>query len=289
MIFSAKAKVCGILANPVEHSLSPLMQNAFARYYKKDFVYVPLHVKENLSAAVKGAFAMNFCGMNVTIPYKVEVMDLLWEVDETARKIGAVNTLVKTDFGYKGYNTDMDGLKCSLKERNISLENRHVLVLGAGGVSKAVLFLAMQEGASGITLANRNVEKAKNILHEMWMEGNVISLDELNRNPLSALPYENYIAFQCTGIGMHPNASECILSNPDVYDKIDVGVDMIYTPMKTMFLKECESRGKTAINGLDMLIYQGLIAFHHWNPDIEPDEKAVETARELLTKTLQTD
>lgn len=288
MEFSAKAKVCGILANPVKHSLSPLMQHTFAKYYNKDFVYVPLLVKEGLSHAVKGAFAMNFAGMNVTLPYKVEVMYFLSEVDDVALKIGAVNTLVQSEFGYKGYNTDMDGLRLCLERKQIDLSNRHVLVFGAGGVSKAVLYLAKMSGASRISLVNRDVDKAKRLLQEMWIEGDVIDLENINRAPNQYLHDTGYIAFQCTGVGMYPNVSDCVITNPMVFDTIDIGVDMIYTPNTTVFMEKCHHRGKTAINGLDMLIYQGLLSFCLWNPDVTPEEDVVDEVRKLLLAQLQT-
>jgi len=111
-MISGKSKVCGVMAYPVEHSMSPLMHNYYSEKTGTDLVYVPLKVEPGrVEEAVKGAYALNFTGMNVTVPHKQEVMKYLVDIDEDAKAIGAVNTLVRTDGGYKGYNTDAAGLK----------------------------------------------------------------------------------------------------------------------------------------------------------------------------------
>ena len=128
-----KTKVCGIMANPVEHSYSPMMQNFFGERTGVNFAYVPLKVEPGMvEEAVKGAYAMNLAGMNVTVPYKQQVIPYLKEVDEGAAAIGAVNTLVRIPGGYRGYNTDAPGLYRAMEEAGIPVEREDCILLGAG-------------------------------------------------------------------------------------------------------------------------------------------------------------
>ncbi len=126
-----KTRVCGLIANPVEHSMSPMMHNFFAQRTGVNLAYVPFKVEEDrVGDAVKGAYALNILGMNVTVPHKQRVMEFLSELDEDARAIGAVNTLVRTDEGYKGYNTDGAGFSRALAKAGIRIEGEHCLLMG---------------------------------------------------------------------------------------------------------------------------------------------------------------
>ena len=113
---NGKTRTCGIIGNPVEHTMSPVIHNTLSQIMGINMAYVPFHVKDGqLEAAVKGAYGLNILGMNVTVPYKSDVVAQLAEIDPLAEKIGAVNTLVRTEGGYKGYNTDMTGLLRAIK------------------------------------------------------------------------------------------------------------------------------------------------------------------------------
>ena len=136
-----KTKICGIIANPVEHSMSPLLQNHYAKRTGVNLAYVPYKVKEeNLQSAVEGAYALNILGLNVTVPHKQTVMKYLKDIDETAADIGAVNTLVRMEGGYKGYNTDVPGLLRSIQEEGIVIKDRACILIGAGGAGKAAAY-----------------------------------------------------------------------------------------------------------------------------------------------------
>ena len=143
-----KTRVCGLIGNPVEHTLSPDIHNTLARFCGVNLAYVPFYVEKGLAGdAVRGAWALNILGLNVTVPYKSEVIPFCSKIDPLAEKIGAVNTLVRTDGGFLGYNTDMTGLYRAMQEDGVRLEGEEVILLGAGGVGAVgVVFFLVQKG-----------------------------------------------------------------------------------------------------------------------------------------------
>ena len=144
MNINASTRVCGLIGNPVGHSVSPVIHNNLASIYGHNLVYVPLEVPAGrLEDAIKGAEAFDFLGMNVTVPYKSDVIPFLHSIDPMAEKIGAVNTLVREPQGYRGYNTDMPGLYRAMLSDGVEVEGREVILLGAGGVARAVAILLL--------------------------------------------------------------------------------------------------------------------------------------------------
>ena len=160
----AKTGLLGLLGNPVGHSVSPAIHACLSSHAEKNLCYLAFPVeKDLLGDAVKGAFALGAMGLNVTVPYKKDVMKHLVEIDEKAEQIGAVNTLVRMENGYKGYNTDMPGLYRALCYDGVSLLGRDVVILGAGGVANAVLCMALSYGAKQVLIVNRSIEKAETL------------------------------------------------------------------------------------------------------------------------------
>ena len=285
-MISADTKVYGIIGDPVSHSLSPVLQNTLAKEMNIDMSYLAFYVTENIKDAIKGAFALNIKGFNVTIPYKKDMLDIVTEIDDRARKIGAINTLTKSEKGYKGYNTDIIGLGMSLHNNNLSVKDKDIIILGAGGAAKAVLYLAIEEGAKSITIINRNISKAEQLKVEVGIEHIlVISLDDL-KSDIDLLSKNNYFVFQTTNVGMHPNIEDCIIKDESFYKKCDSGIDLIYTPFETSFIKKMKSNGKSCINGLDKLILQGVASFEIWN-NIKVDKDIIEKVKVLLTEKLR--
>lgn len=285
-MISADTKVYGIIGNPVSHSLSPILQNTLAKEMNIDMSYSAFHVTENIKEAIIGAFALDIKGFNVTIPYKKDMLDIVSDIDDRAKKIGAINTLIKTENGYKGYNTDIIGLGMSLYNNSLSIRGKDIIILGAGGAAKAVLYLAIEEGVKSITLVNRNISKAKELKAEVGIKDiSVISLDDLKSN-INLLDKYNYFVFQTTNVGMHPNVEDCIIEEEAFYEKCNSGIDLIYTPFETSFIKKMKSKGKTCINGLDMLILQGVASFEIWN-NVKVDKDIIEKVKVLLTEKLR--
>lgn len=281
-------RTCGLIGNPVEHTLSPLIHNYLSGELGRNMVYVPFHVeKGRLEDAVKGAYALNILGCNVTVPYKNEIIPYLSEVDEQAAKMGAVNTLVRTQEGYKGYNTDMTGLLHAMKSDGIAIAGEEVILIGAGGAGRAVAFLCASQGASKVWLMNRNLNKAQEVAEEVnRAEGRecvkAVSLAEYDK-----LPDNKYLVIQSTSVGLYPNVEDAVITDEAFYRKVKVGYDLIYTPWETRFMKLVRKQGAPAYNGLKMLLYQAIDAYELWNQCKIPDEntyKAYELLKEAVMK-----
>lgn len=288
---NGRTRTCGLIGNPVGHTMSPAIHNTLARMLGQDLVYVPFHVKEGLKEAVEGAYALNILGMNVTVPYKSEVMGYLAGTDELAKKIGAVNTLVRTEGGYIGYNTDMPGLYRAMEEDGLGLLGGKVLILGAGGVARAVALLAAEKGAAKICILNRTLKRAQDIIAEL---SEVLGETGSKMPGLSALPLseyeklegEDWIGIQATSVGMFPGNEEVIIEDAGFYQKLKAGYDLIFNPYETKFMKLVKAAGKPAYNGLKMLLYQGITAYELWNGVTVSAEQAKEVF-EVMKKEMK--
>ena len=260
-----RTRTCGLIGNPVEHTMSPVIHNGLAAEFGHNLVYVPFRVEKDVKKAVEGAYALNVLGLNVTVPHKTAVMEALVEVDPLAARIGAVNTLVRTEGGYKGYNTDMPGLYRAMQTDGIEIENADVLILGAGGVARAVAVLAAEKKAAKIRICNRSVEKAQAIVKEVKEHYPQADAEALALNDYKALPGKEWIGIQATSVGMYPNVEDVVIEETDFYEKLKAGYDLIFNPYETKFMKLVKQSGKKAYNGLKMLLYQGVIAYELWN------------------------
>lgn len=255
----------GIFGNPIKHTMSPIIHNTISRQLSKDMRYIPFHITEDLGGAVKTAYEDGIVGLNITVPYKQEVMEHLADVDEAAKAIGAVNTLVRVDGGYKGYNTDMEGLARSLMVEGVELTNSRVIMLGAGGAARAVAYMCLKYGADRVYIVNRTFDNAKKIADDMNQTFGCDKLIPLSVEDYYIIPNGRYIMIQCTSVGLHEEDGLPLILDESFYDKAQVGVDLIYNPARTPFLKLIEERGGKAINGLGMLLYQGVKAYELWN------------------------
>ena len=265
MKINGKTRTCGLIGNPVEHTMSPVIHNTLATELGKDMVYVPFLVEHHLEEAVKGAYALNVLGMNVTVPYKSEVIDCLTQVDELAASIGAVNTLVRVEGGYKGYNTDMTGLYRAMVSYGIKIENEKIVILGAGGAARAVAFLCVYFGAEKVYILNRSVEKAKAVSAEAAKVMGRDCLVPMALEDYPLLPEEKMLCIQATSVGLSPKEHEAVIEEDDFYKRIHTGYDLIYRPANTRFMQLVKKQGGKAYHGLKMLLYQGVEAFELWN------------------------
>ena len=278
MEINGKTKVCGLIGNPVEHTLSPMIHNTLADRLGHNLVYVPFPVEEGrVAQAVTGAYALQLQGLNVTVPYKSEVMASLREVDELARDIGAVNTLVKTEGGYKGYNTDMEGLYRAMSGEGIRIEGEQIVLLGAGGAARAVAYLCAVKGADKVYLMNRTLGKAQSVAREVNDATGRQAIYPMSMEEYPALPDGKYLAIQGTSVGLAPNVDDVVIEDDAFYERIHTGFDLIYSPWETKFMRLTKEHGGKAYNGLKMLLYQGIIAYELWNGvDVsEEDAQAV--------------
>ena len=259
-------RTCGLIGNPVEHTLSPVIHNTLSMVLGENLAYVPFHVENGrLEDAVKGAFALNLLGLNVTVPYKSDVIPYLTDIDPLAENIGAVNTLVRTETGYKGYNTDMPGLYRAMCEDGVKVKGEKVLILGAGGVARAVAMLLLDKGAREAILLNRTVQKAREVADEVNRIAGRKFAKAMPMDAYDTLPAgKRYLAIQATSVGMYPGCDAAVIEDPAFYEKVHTGYDLIFNPPKTRFMELVEAQGGNAYNGAKMLLYQGIIAFELW-------------------------
>ena len=282
MEINGKTRTCGLIGNPVEHTLSPIIHNTLAERRGHNLVYVPFHVEEGkVDKAVAGADALHLLGLNVTVPYKSEVIASLREIDGLAKKIGAVNTLVKTDGGYKGYNTDMEGLYRAMSGEGIRIEGEKIILLGAGGAARAVAYLCAEKGADKVYLLNRTLSKGQAVAEEVNKSTGREIISPMRTEDYTALPDGKYLAIQGTSVGLAPHTEDVVIADEAFYKKIHTGFDLIYSPWETKFMRLTKEHGGQAYNGLKMLLYQGIIAYELWN-DVQISEEDAQVVYEKL-------
>lgn len=275
MEINGKTRVCGLIGNPVEHTMSPVIHNTLAGRLGHDLVYVPFPVGPGrVSEAVAGADALGVLGLNVTVPYKSEVIDCLKELDPLARDIGAVNTLVRTKGGYKGYNTDMEGLYRALLSEGVPIEGQEIILLGAGGAARAVAYLCAVKGASKVYMLNRTLSRAEEAAAEVNGRTGRQTVIPMLIDDYAAIPDGEYLTIQGTSVGLAPHADEAVITDDAFYRKVQTGFDLIYSPWETKFMRLVRAQGRPAYNGLKMLLYQGIIAYELWNGVHVADEDA---------------
>lgn len=259
-------RVCGLIGNPVGHSISPVIHNSLAQLMDMNMVYTTFKVeKGDVVTAVNGAYALNILGLNVTVPHKQAVMESLVDIDPLAKAIGAVNTLVRTDKGYKGYNTDILGLERELIDEGVVLLGSRCVILGAGGAARAIAFLCAKSGAKEIYMLNRTKEKAYDIAKAVNDYFGKECIKPMLISKYDKLEADDYVVIQTTSVGLYPNVDDVVIDDEAFYKKVKVGVDIIYNPSETRFMKMCKNAGKPACNGLKMLLYQGVAAYELWN------------------------
>ncbi|MFZ5449723.1 MAG: shikimate dehydrogenase [Thermodesulfobacteriota bacterium] len=245
---NGKTRVFGILGRPVAHSLSPAMHNAAFRHLGINAVYVAFPVTD-LAQAVAGLRGLSIGGVSVTIPFKEAVIPLIDELGPQAAKIGAVNTVINHDGRLSGHNTDWLGAVTALNAE-VSLQGRHVLVLGAGGASRAISFGIINEGGR-VTLTDVDQDRAAALAEHLGAEA--IPRDGLEGCHASIL-------VNATPVGMAPDIDGIAIS-PDLLDRFEVVMDIVYEPLATRLLKEAKSRKIQTIDGFQMFIHQAVAQF----------------------------
>lgn len=264
--------VFGVFGDPIAHSRSPDMHNAAFRDLEMECTYHAFRVSPSkLRDALLGAKAMGFGGVNLTVPLKQEALKIV-DADPLAASIGAINTV---DFkeGMKGYNTDGTGAKHSLEEKGVKINNSRVLIVGAGGASRAIAFQFAKDGAD-ITIANRTASKAIELASDVSSVGisSGCGLENLKR-----LIADTDILINSTTLGMHPNTEGTIATAEDMHPELTV-FDIVYNPLETRLMKEAKKAGAKTVTGEMMLIYQGAEAFKIWTgvePSVDVMKKAV--------------
>lgn len=284
MKISGKTRVCAIIGDPVEHSLSPVMHNAAFKELGLNLVYVAFTVTRNeLRGAILGARSLGLRGLNVTMPHKNAVINYLDEIDSTARSIGAVNTILNEEGRLIGYNTDGNGAMIALQENDISPEEKKLLLLGAGGAGKAIAYKAAQE-VEELVILNRTSEKAEKLAEVLRREfGKKVKGGTLSSEILKEELKDADFLVNATSVGMHPDVNYSPVP-PDLLRSDLCVMDIIYNPLETKLVKDAKAVGAKVVSGLEMLIYQGAVAFEIWTNCPAPVEVMREAALNKLAE-----
>jgi shikimate dehydrogenase len=258
-MITGDSSVFGILGRPVAHSLSPAMHNAAFHSLRLNAVYVPFAV-QNLDQAVQGLRGLNLGGVSVTIPFKEEIIPLLDEVDDRALRIGAVNIVINRNGRLWGGNTDWQGALTALQEQT-ELAGQSVLVWGAGGVGRAVVYAVRQAGGE-VTVTDLDAAKAQTLAQQFG--ATFCPLAETAQCSATIL-------INATPLGMAPEIEKIPLP-PDNLSHYQVVMDVIYTPRHTRLLREAAARNCRIIDGFQMFVYQGAHQFELFTGQPAPVE-----------------
>jgi len=284
MKISGKTRVCAIIGNPVSHSLSPVMHNAAFKKLGLNLVYVAFKVTRNeLKDAISGARSLGLQGLNVTMPHKNAVIKYLDEIESTAKAIGAVNTILNEQGKLTGFNTDGKGAMIALQENGIYPEEKKLLLLGAGGAAKAIAFQAVQE-VEELVIVNRTSKKAEKLAELLCKKfGNKVKGGTLSAEVLKEELKTTDILVNATSVGMHPDINKSPVPSDLLRSDLCV-MDIIYNPLETKLLTDAKAAGAKVVSGLEMLLYQGAVAFEIWTKCPAPVEVMKKAALNKLTE-----
>ena len=266
-------KIFGIFGDPIEHSLSPAMQNAALLALGETACYHAFRVsREDLSAAILGAKAMGFSGLNLTIPLKEKALQLdILEPDHLAGAIGAVNTISFTESGMVGYNTDGWGALRALCDAGVEIRGKMALIIGAGGAARAIAYTLQQEGAE-ISIANRSIKRAQELAAQVDACGFGLS-------DLEGLVVKADIIINCTSVGMQE--ADPRLLRTGLLKRNQAAFDIVYN-RETEFLQDARAAGAVALDGVMMLVHQGAKALEIWTGKKAPVQVMERAVREAL-------
>ncbi len=273
-----KTRLYAVIGDPIAHSLSPVFQNYFIKQKNINAIYIPLRITAGTLRNSLEVLKNNFAGFNVTIPHKESIMQYLDEIDPLAIEYGAVNTIKVINDRLIGYNTDGLGFARSIENVSVSLKEKEVLLLGAGGAAKVIAHKIMKLGGN-LTIANRNIEKGVQLKNQLEKSYGV-SVSITKPKELNA-PFD--IIINSTPVGMYPNIDE-LPTNPNILQNAELVYDVIYNPLETKLLKLGSKFGAKTINGLPMLIYQGLKSFEIWTGEPATHKEENEIYKELKRK-----
>ena len=272
MDISGKTKICGVIGNPIQHTLSPTIQNAAFTHLNLDFIFTAFKVKATeLEIAIQGMRSLNIYGLNVTMPHKNSVINYLDEKDPLVSFLNSANTIVNKKGRLFGFSTDGIGAIKALQENGVDLSSSKVLLLGAGGAGRAIAFSILDK-VEDLVVLNRDPAKIKNLEFDLKLKFNKnIHFDLLSKNSLKKNLRSSDVLINATNIGMKPNSNLSII-NPKLLTSDLTVMDIVYTPIETKLLADAKKVGAKTIDGVEMLIYQGAASFELWTDRKAPIE-----------------
>jgi shikimate dehydrogenase len=282
MIISGKTRVCGVIGDPIEHTLSPTIHNAAFNHLGLDFVFLAFRVKaDGLESALRGMRGLGIHGLNVTMPHKGSVTAYLDEMDPAVKFLGSANTIMNKAGKLSGFNTDGVGALKALRENGANPSGKKVLLLGAGGAAKAIAFSLAQE-AGELVILNRADGKAKELAERLTGTlGKKVVGDALTQETLAENLQDSDVLINATSVGMNPAANQSIVPSQLLRSGLTV-MDIVYNPVETKLAKDAKAAGAKVVSGVEMLIYQGAASFEIWTGHSAP----VEVMRKAALKRL---
>jgi len=270
----AHTKVLCVIGHPIEHSMSPIMHNAALKELSLDYIYLAFDVPpKDLEKALLGFKKSDMKGINVTIPHKETIVQYLDQIEPLAEKIGAVNTIKNINGVLIGKNTDALGAKKALIDAGCKIKGKKVLILGAGGAARAISF-ALSGEIDEIFVCNRTESRAFKLAKELEDKMKIPATGkDLSKETLKSLLNDADILINTTPIGMYPNVNRSPISKELLTDRLFI-YDIIYNPLQTQLLKDASEIGCKTLNGIDMFVNQGALAFEWWT-DKKPNKNTM--------------
>jgi len=279
---SGKTKITTLIGNPVEHSMSPKMHTMAFKEIGFDAIYIATKVEnDKVKEAIESIRALSFLGANVTVPHKVAAMSHVDEIDPIAKDIGAINTIVNKNGKLYATNTDGLGFVRSLKEAGVNLKGMKAVMVGAGGVARAIAFFLLKE-IDKLKITDLKEEVLNELTEKLSKRyGDKVEKFAPNDETLKKVLENADLLINCTPIGMHPNVDKTPVPK-DFLKKNLVVFDAVYNPLETQLLKDVKAVGGKGISGVKMFIYQGVEAFERWTEKKAP----VEVMEKIVIKSL---
>lgn len=260
----------GVVGYPLGHTLSPIMHNTAFQVSRLNAVYLAFETKD-IDDCLRGMKALGIKGLSVTLPFKSRVIPLLDDVDNQAKTIGAVNTIVNDNGRLKGYNTDTIGILKSLEEEVIDLSNRKCLLIGAGGAARAIGFTLKERGIE-LTIANRSIGSGEKLAESLGSP--FVPLKDIEKIKADLI-------VQATPVGMYPHTDQCLIPET-LLKEGPVVMDIIYNPIETKVLKLARDYGCKRVSGLSMFIHQGGEQLRLWTGFEPPLKEMTSSVKEAL-------
>ncbi|MDH5429891.1 MAG: shikimate dehydrogenase [Nitrospirota bacterium] len=286
MTITAQTQLCGLLGNPVDHSLSPAIHNAAFEKLGLNFAYLAFPVEdENLENAILGIRALGHIrGFSVTIPHKVSIIPFLDSVETTAKHIGSVNTIIKDRGLLVGSNTDASGALQALRQGGVDLAGQRVVMLGTGGAARAIAFGLCVEGhIANLTLLGIDDNERRALAGDLRAKTQTKITDQsLSISTLGPVLANAQLVIHCTPIGMHPKVEQSCVPKELLHSKLTV-MDIVYNPLNTQLLQDAQAAGCRTIQGMEMFLHQAVGQFELWTGQPAP----VDTMRNILTAHFQ--
>ncbi|HKQ34154.1 MAG TPA: shikimate dehydrogenase [Nitrospiraceae bacterium] len=273
MDINAHTQFCGVIGNPVEHSLSPAIHNAAFQKLGLNFVYLAFRV-EAIGEAIKGLRALgSFRGASVTIPHKVTAVPFLDSIEPTARHIGAINTIVAAGGILTGYNTDATGALRALHENSVALKGRQIVMLGSGGAARAIAFaLGSETGIDRLTILGIDGQERTTLARDLQSKtGMTVQDSPLDEGTLRKVLPDAHVLIHCTPVGMSPKVHETSVPASLLRTGLTV-MDIVYNPRDTRLLKDAKAAGCCTIPGIEMFLHQAAAQFELWTNRAAPTD-----------------